>query len=34
MANQAAPKNPAHSPSSVETMYQVGGSLSLAMAES
>ncbi len=34
MANQAAPKNPAHSPNSVDTMYQVGGSLSLAMVVS
>ena len=29
---QAAPKNPDHNPISVETTYQVGGSLSLAMA--
>ena len=32
LASQADPKKPAHSPSSVDTMYQVGGSLSLVMA--
>ncbi len=32
VASQADPKKPAHRPSRVETMYQVGGSLSLAMA--
>ena len=31
-ASQPAPKKPAHSPSRVDTMYQVGGSLSLVMA--
>src|SRR5664279_2704733 len=34
VASQAEPKNPPHRPSSVETMYQVGGSESLAMAAS
>ena len=34
LASQAAPKKPAHSPNSVDTMYQVGGSLSLVMAVS
>ncbi len=31
-ASTAAPKNPAHSPNRVDTTYQVGGSLSRAMA--
>ena len=32
VANQAAPKNPAHSPARVEMMYQLGGSLRWEMA--